>query len=312
MKSPLKKNKTKIIFFGTHKFAATILQALLAEPSFEVKLVITAPDKPAGRKQEMQKSLVKIMAEKHGLKIEQPQSLKNYTLHANRYTLGITAQYGGLIPKHLFDTPTHGILNVHTSLLPKYRGAAPIQTAIMNGETETGVTIMKMDAGLDTGPILSQKKLLIGPDEMYPEVEAKLAHLGVAALLEAIPKYLAGELEPKSQDESQATDCKQLTREDGRIDWRRSARDIYNQYRALTPWPGVWTMWQNKRLKLLRLKPTEIKLAPGQVKTDTGRCLIGAGQGAIEALDLQLEGKKPMTVEIFLLGAKEFATSILV
>ena len=311
MKSNPKKNKTKIIFFGTHKFAATILEALCKEPTIEVALVVTQPDRPAGREQETQKPPVKMLAEKCGIQIEQPQSLKTYNLKPKTYHLGITAQYGGLIPEHILDAPTHGILNVHTSLLPQYRGASPIQTAIMNGNTETGVTIMKMDEGLDTGPILSQKKLLIGSDETYPEVEAKLAQLGAKVLLDAIPKYLNGTLKPQPQDETKATACKQLTRDDGRIDWHRSASDIYNQYRGLTPWPGVWTIWQNKRLKLLRLKPAEISLPPGQAKTDNGRCLIGAGQGALEALDLQLEGKKPMTAEIFLLGHKEFATSIL-
>lgn len=310
----------KIIFFGTQTFATTILEALLAEPLFEVSAVITQPDRPAGRSQQPQKSPVKLLAEKHGFKIEQPQSLKNYTLDANRYTLGITAQYGGLIPKHILEAPKYGILNIHTSLLPKYRGASPIQSAIMNGETETGVTIMKMDEGLDTGPILLQKKLALGPDDTYPEVEMKLAKLGAAALLEAVPKYLGNELKPVPQDEAQATHCRQLTRDDGQIDWQGPAREIYNQYRGLTPWPGVWTMWGEKRLKMLRLSPphargstpTESGGGGGKVIVEHDRLYLTTRDQLIEIIELQLEGKKPMTGQIFLLGHKEFATSTLV
>lgn len=308
----------KIVFFGTHTFAASILEALLAEPAFEVALVITQPDRPVGRQQKIQKSPVKILAEQNKIAVEQPNSLKSYALPAcagrrvTSYELGVTAQYGALIPKHILETPKLGILNIHTSLLPKYRGASPIQTAIMNGDAETGVTIMKMDEGLDTGPILLQKKLSIGPDETCPKVEAKLAKLGAEALLEAIPKYLAGKLSPTPQADAQATYCKQLTRDDGRIDWRRSAREIYNQYRGLTPWPGVWTIWNEKRLKLLDIKLTAVLGGGGgEIIVDKDRLYITARNQALEIIELQLEGKKPMMARDFLRGHKTFVNSIL-
>ena len=227
------------------------------------------------------------------------------------YELGITAQYGGLIPKHILEAPTHGILNVHTSLLPKYRGASPIQSAILNGDKETGVTIMKMDEGLDTGPILLQKKVSIGPDETYPELEAGLAKLGSEALLEAIPLYVNSELVPQPQDNAHATFCKQLTREDGRIDWQLSAQEIYNQYRGLTPWPGVWTVWNEKRLKLLEIKGTgqrEVTSTQlqGTITTENDKIFVQTGNGQIKIIELQLEGKKAMDAKTFLMGNRDF------
>jgi methionyl-tRNA formyltransferase len=175
----------RLVFFGTHEFAATILGGLLDNPLFEVCLVITQPDRPVGRKQELHPSPVKLLAQKYNIPIEQPSSLKSYQLSAMSFELGIVAQYGLLIPKHVLDSFPLGVINVHTSLLPKYRGASPIQSALINGETETGVTIMKMDQGLDTGPIILQKKTTIDPDETYTHIDKKLASLGTLALNEA-------------------------------------------------------------------------------------------------------------------------------
>ena len=170
----------KTIFFGTHNFAATILQGLIDSPLFDIQLVITQPDKPVGRKQERQKSPVKILAEKHSLSIDQPVSLKTCTLaHLHTCELGICAQYGLIVPENILNAPQHGIINVHTSLLPKYRGASPIQSALINGEKETGVTLMKMDEGLDTGPILWQKSLKIELDDTYTTVESKLSKIAI-------------------------------------------------------------------------------------------------------------------------------------
>ncbi len=297
--------KTTILFFGTHQFAATILEGLTKSPFCDIKLVITQPDRPVGRKQEMQTSPVKVLAEKRRLTIEQPKTLRSYRLSAIGYQLGVVAQYGLLIPKHILEAFPHGILNVHTSLLPKYRGASPIQTAIMNGETETGVTIMKMDEGFDTGPILLQKRMAIGPDDMYLDLDEKLAALGVEALNEALPKYIDGSLTPAPQDETQATACRELTREDGKIDWQKTSQQIYNQYRGLTPWPGVWTMWKGKRLKLLEIAASAHRIAPGKVVIGGQSMLIGCGTGSIEVLKLQLEGKKVADTKSFVNGNQE-------
>ena len=301
----------KTVFFGTHNFAATILEGIINNPLFDVQLVITQSDKPVGRKQELQKSPVKLLAKKHGLPITQPVSLKSYALHPApedighmTYDVGICAQYGLIIPEDILNAPKHGIINVHTSLLPKYRGASPIQSALINGEEETGVTLMKMDAGLDTGPILWQKALKIEPNDNYTTVEEKLAKIAILGLTEAIPDYVAGTLSTTPQDNAHASICKELTREDGRIDWSKTAQQIYNQYRGLTPWPGVWTVWNDKRLKLLQINPSNKTLQTGQVLVEGDKIYIGAGDQAIEILELQLEGKQKTSAKDFINGYK--------
>ncbi|MBD3311202.1 MAG: methionyl-tRNA formyltransferase [Candidatus Magasanikbacteria bacterium] len=303
--------KIRAIFFGTHEFAATILEGLISSPFITVELVITQPDKPVGRKKELKKSPVKILAEKYDLPIIQPASLRIYQLPISDYHIAIVAQYGIIIPKKLLDDSPHGFLNVHTSLLPKYRGASPIQSALINGETETGVTIMKMDEGLDTGPIILQKPIKIGEHDTYIDLDKKLAEIGKIALLEAIPKYISGELEPIPQDNLQASTCGQFTRDDGKIDWTKSATDIYNRYRGLNPWPGIWTSWKNKRLKLIKIKPVDLQIEAGKVVLENGKMYIGCAKNAIEVLKLQLEGKKAMDVEGFLRGYQKIASNIL-
>ncbi len=329
------RNFAHIIFFGTHNFAATILEGLLKSPFVSVELVITMPDRPVGREQKLQPSPVKILAQKHNIPIDQPQNLKTYQLPATSYKLFVVAQYSTLIPDTLLNVPKYGTLNVHTSLLPKYRGASPIQSALINGEKKTGITIMKMDKGMDTGPILLQKTLKISPDDTYAILDTKLAKIGLQALLEAIPAYIQGEIKPKPQNNSKATVCKQLTREDGKIDWNKSAQEIYNLYRGLTPWPGVWTIWnekprkkaepsRGKRLKLLKIQPASKKMKPGQVAVENDKIFIGCGnskkltcpakpegRSGIEVLELQLEGKKAMTAKEFLNGYKDIKDAIL-
>lgn len=303
-------NFMKVVFFGTHHFAATILQGLINSPLFDIQLVITQSDKPVGRKQKLQKSPIKLLAESHGLPVAQPDSLKTCTLaHLHTCELGVCAQYGLIIPQTILNTPKYGMINVHTSLLPQYRGASPIQSALINGEEETGVTLMKMDAGLDTGPILWQKALKIEPDDTYPTIEEKLAKIAILGLTEAIPGYINGRLTPTPQNNSQTTICKELTREDGKIDWRKTAQEIYNQYRGLTPWPGVWTTWNNKRLKLLQIRPTDKTLPAGKVLVEGDKIYIGASDKAIEILELQLEGKQKMLAKSFVNGYKNKLTT---
>ncbi len=301
----------KIAFFGTHHFAALILEGLLASPGFSVGLVITPPDKPVGRHQEEQKPLVKILAEKNHLPLLQPAGLKNFKLNFDEYDLGISAQYGLLIPPSLLNGLKHGIINVHPSLLPKYRGASPLQSAILNGEVETGVTIMKMDAGLDTGPILAQKKVIIEPDDTYLLLEQKTSQMAISMLLNALPEYLKGKLKPQPQDNAQASFCRRLTREQGRIDGHKPAYEIYNQWRALQPWPGVFGEFKKLRIKILKMRP--IDKTPDQIGHDKkndpfiklNKKTLGlmAGDGKLLLIDeLQPEGKRPMTAEEFING----------
>lgn len=299
------------IFFGTHDFAVTILQGLIDSGLFDVQLVITQPDKPVGRKKELTPPPVKILAEKYGIKVEQPESLKNFKfsgytdasgVQISNFKLSICAQYGLLIPEKILNAPKNGTLNIHTSLLPKYRGASPIQSALINGETETGVTIMKMDKGLDTGPILLQKSLKIEPEDTYLDLDKKLSKMGLLALLEAVPSYVLGELQPTGQNNDEVTFCKQFTREDGKIDWNKTADEIYNLYRGLTPWPGVWTTWEDKRLKLLKIKKSNLEIKPGVVKIENNNIYIGTSKKSIEVLELQLEGKQKMDAKQFING----------
>lgn len=300
------------VFFGTRDFAAAILEGLLTLPFLSVDLVITQPDRLAGRKQTLSKPPVKIVAEHCNIATQQPATLKNYKISSISYQLGIAAQYGLIVPKRVLDAFPSGILNAHPSLLPKYRGASPIQTAIMNGDAETGATIMRLDEGLDTGPILLQKKYPIGPDETYRDLEEKLATLSVEALTETIPPYIAGSLVPQPQNESNATMTKPLTRNDGRIDWNKSARDIYNQYRALAPWPGIWTTWNGRRLKLLAMRPATASLPPGKTEIRSGRLLAGAGDKSVEILKLQPENGKAMEAGAFIAGHGKITDALLI
>lgn len=304
--------KISTIFFGTHDFAAKILQGLLDDSRFSIDLVITQPDKPVGRKQEQQKPAVKILAEKHGLKVLQPITLKTFDFKTlDTFDLGICAQYGLLIPENILNAPKHGIINTHTSLLPKYRGASPIQSALINGETETGITIMKMDKGLDTGPIILQKSLKIELDDTFPDLDQKLSQIAILALLEGIFPYIEGKLKPQIQDNAQATICREFNRNDGKIDWFKTAKEIYNQYRGLTPWPGIWTMTDNlksnlpkgKRLKLLKIKTSEFEINSSEFLVKDNKIYIGCENNkSLEILELQLEGSKPMNAKSFING----------
>lgn len=300
----------KIIFFGTQEFAVEILQELIDSSDFEINLVITQPDKPVGRRQEIQKPPVKILAEKYGLKVEQPGNLKTFDINQAIWDLGIVAQYGLLIPKNILEAPKYGLINVHPSLLPKYRGASPIQSAILNGEKKTGITIMKLDAGMDTGPILLQKSLKIEPEDIYPTLEQKMAEIAKELLKKAIFEYISGELKPMPQDNLKATYCQQFTREDGKIDWRKSAQEIYNQWRAFQVWPGVWGKFKIKDQDL-RIKLSEVKLSEESragnigsfIKIAKNRLGIICGdKKMVEVLKLQPEGRKIMTTKEFLNG----------
>jgi len=293
-----------INFFGTHDFAAGILQALIDSGLFEIKTIFTAPDRPVGRHQEITESPVKNLAKKNNLKIAQPETLKNFDFTPYGAELNIVCQYGFLIPKNILDGAKHGSINVHTSLLPKFRGASPIQTAIMNGDTETGVTIMLMDTLMDHGPILAQETVTIAPTDTYTDLAGKLLEKAKFLLVDTTQKWVLGpKMTPQSQDEAVATKCRLIGRNDGKIDFlTQTASQIYNLYRAFTPWPGVWTEVGEKRLKLLKIDRSDKNILPGKILAEDDQIFFGCREDAIEAIELQLEGKKPMTAKIFLNG----------
>lgn len=298
--------KINIAFFGTHEFAAAILEGLFSNPSISVTTVFTQPDRKVGRKQTIEESPVKKLALQHNAHIEQPESLKQYSIKPGEYTVAVVAQYGLIIPQHIIDAFPKGMINVHGSLLPAYRGASPIQAALMAGEKITGVTIMIMDAQVDHGPILAQESMPISPDDTFTTLSQKMAVVGSKLLLNTLPGYISGEILPQIQPHEQATFTKLISKDDGRIDFSKSAETIYNLYRGFTPWPGIWCTWNDKRLKLLKITEAEKTLPPGEVLIENKKIFVGCGQNSIEVLELQLEGKNAMTAEMFANGYKHF------
>lgn len=302
--------KINIVFFGTHDFAATILEGLLSNPNFVIETVFTQPDRKVGRKQIIEESPVKKLALLYNLKIEQPQTLKNFQLPALSSELAVVAQYGLIIPKQILESFSKGMINVHGSLLPKYRGASPIQDAIKHGEEITGNTIMIMDDQVDHGPILSQQGIAIDQTDTFTTLSQKMAIEGSQLLLNTIPQYLTGEIIPQAQDHAQATFTVLIDKNDGKIDFTKTATEIYNLYRAFTPWPGVWCVWKDKRLKLLKITKAEETIPAGEVIIKDKHIFIGCAQGSVEVLELQLEGKTAMTAEVFANGYQNFNQAV--
>lgn len=300
-----------VLFFGTHEFGKTILTGLHGSPHINVHGVVTQPDRPVGRKQELTPSPVKQYAISVDLPLFQPTSLKSFDVNEHPADLYIVAQYGLLVPEQVLQAPEFGTINVHTSLLPKYRGASPIQSAILNGETETGVTIMLMDKGLDTGPILSQTTLPIKPDDTYLDLDKKMAAEAIPLLLDTAQSYISGDIKPKKQNNAEATTCTKLSRADGEVDWNQTAQVIYNRYRAFTPWPGIWTTIEEKRFKLLSINPSPLDVAPGMMQYKNDTIYIGTSDASVEIIELQLEGKQAMDAKTFIQGYAKFNNSIL-
>ena len=291
---------------GTADFACPSLAALDDAPGIEVIAVFTQPDRPKGRQLIPQPPPVKREAESRRLPVHQPERLRDdpRTLDQLAPGLIVVAAYGQILPQTILDLPPHGCLNVHGSLLPAYRGAAPIQRALLDGQAETGVTIMQMDAGLDTGAMLSKTATPIGPNDNAQTLDDRLAKLGAALLLETIPRHVAGEITPEPQDATLATLAPKITRDMGRIDWSQPATRLCNQARAFTPWPGLFTRLDGKRLKLLKLLEVETAgLGPGRVgQADADGIVVGCGDGALRITRLQKEGGKRLTAAEFLAG----------
>lgn len=301
----------KLAFCGTPAFAVPTLRLAL-RAGHDVALVITQPDRPVGRGQQLTAPPVKQVALEAGLRVIQPEKIKNNPelraeLEAIRPDAILVVAYGRIIPKWMLDLPRYGNLNLHGSLLPKYRGAAPVQWAIAKGEHATGVTTMRLDEGLDTGDILLQRTLPLAPDMLATDVFPLLAEMGADLMMQTLVELEAGRMVPRKQDESQATLAPLLTREDGRMDFSRPSMEIYNRWRGFQPWPGAWTMLAGKKLTVHRLLPTEVRgargSAPGTLRLDEGTMFAACGQDTwIEMVEVQLEGKRRMSAGEFLRG----------
>ena len=331
--------KLKILFIGTPEFGAIILEKL-CDANLKPVLVITALDKPVGRKQVSTPPPVKIVAERYKVPVIQPKNILDSKFQTLDPGLIVVAAYGQILSKEVLEIPKFGCLNVHPSLLPKYRGASPIQFAILNGEKETGVTIILMDAMMDHGPILAQRKTIIGSNETAKQLHDRLALLGAELLIETVPDWLKEKIKVRSQDAEKATYTKILTKEDGKINWKKSAKEIERQIRAFNLWPETWTLWKKvtikteikirkektlrKRIKEIRFLKIKIlranvskvanKIYPiGKtfLATPQKELCVQCKQGFLIVKKLQLEGKKPMDSEKFLRGHQDFIGTIL-
>jgi len=300
----------KLVFCGTPQFAVPTLQAVL-EAGHHVELVVTQPDRPSGRGMALTIPPVKETALLRGLPVVQPEKLKNNLefraqLEAIRPDAILVVAYGRIIPKWMLDLPPQGNLNLHASLLPKYRGAAPIQWAIAMGETVTGATTMRLDEGLDTGDILLQSTLPILPDQTSVEIFPLLAQQGASLMVETLAGLAAGSITPTKQDESRATLAPILKREDGAVDFRRSAQQTFDRWRGFQPWPGAYTVFHGKKLSLSRIQVADRPAhtaEPGEILVEQGHWFLACGEGTwLEATEVQLEGKKRMLAADFLRG----------
>jgi methionyl-tRNA formyltransferase len=296
---------TRIVFAGTSSFAAPILQTLF-EARYLIPGVVTQPDKPAGRGQVLQPSPVKLRALDLGLPVHQPMTLKNNDARRLFETLApdlvVVVAYGKLLPTWLLDLPRYGALNLHASLLPLYRGAAPIQWAMANGETETGVCAMRLDEGLDTGPVYACEKTAIDADESVQQLSERLSLLGCALIKHTVEGIVAGNLKPVPQDSARATLAPILTKQDGNIDWSLPARGIYNRIRAFHPWPGSRTGFRNMICRVLKARVREGETStaqPGTLVPGTGAkrfLAVTCGGGTLlELQEVQLPNRKPQT-----------------
>ena len=297
----------RTVFMGTPEFALATFQGLL-DFGLDVVAVYTQPDRPSGRGRKLTPPPVKVLAEARGIPVFQPAKLRAPEVVEELRKLApeliVVVAYGQILPKSVLEIPRHGCINVHASLLPRYRGAAPINKAIVDGETETGITTMLMDAGLDTGEMLIKMETPIGPFETAGELHGRLALLGRAAIEETLRRLCAGTLRPQPQDDALSCYAPMLKKEDGRIDWSRSALEIHNQVRGLDPWPGAYTLLDGEVLKIARTAPEEEgRGSPGEVlSTGPDGVRVACGTGVLRIGELQLPGKKRLSAADFLRG----------
>lgn len=303
----------KIVFMGTPDFAVPTLKTLIDQ--HQVIGVVTQPDRPAGRGAKVRMSPIKQVALEYDIPVFQPTKIRKAEAidelkkwDADAY---VVAAFGQILPQALLDIPQYGSINVHASLLPRWRGAAPIHAAIKAGDEQTGITIMVMDAGLDTGPMLSEKSIAIADDETGQSLHDKLAKLGGELLIETLPKYFSGELQPQAQPDDGITYAPQIKKEEGDIDWADSAVNIERLVRAFTPWPGTFTQWNGTQLKIHTGELGEGSVDIGSVRMIDDRVAIGTGEGVFFPTIVQLSGKKRTDIESFTNGYQDFVGSIL-
>jgi len=308
----------RIVFCGTPDFAVPSLKRLLAEPDFTIEAVVTQPDRPRGRAGLLASSPVKDVALDAGLHVYQPEKIKSDSAYEFFKRLApdavVIVAYGQIIPARLIEIPRLGWMNLHASLLPKYRGAAPVNWAIINGETRTGLTTMQIDAGLDTGPILMQCELEIGANETAPQLLRRMAEAGGPLVVESLRKLGRGEIRPVPQDPTQASLAPMLKKEDGRIDWSLAARQVYNRIRGLEPWPGAFTTFRGHLCHIWG-QPAEsderpagepgINPVPGTIVEANGEVYVVCGKGTWLRLEaVHLEGRKRVAAQEFARGAR--------
>lgn len=309
-----------ILFFGTPGFALPALGGLIAE-KYDLVGLITNPDEPVGRKKILTPPPVKVFAQKHSIPVLQPERLKRelWNDEIPPADLFIVAAYGKIIPKSVLEIPKYGTLNIHPSLLPRWRGASPIQSAILAGDADTGVTIMQLDELMDHGPIVAQQTVHIGDRKpAYKELHDELAQTGAELLLKTIPGFIAGAITPTLQDDAQATYCVILTKDNGRIDWSKSAEEIERMVRAYNPWPSAWTVWctsgKNIRIRIDEANVTldEPAGSPGTVWHKESSLLVKTGRGSIAVKRATIEGKKPLTGTELIRGYPQLIGTVLV
>ena len=304
----------RIVFMGTPEFAVPVLDAL-TRTTHTIVGVFTRPDQPAGRGKQLHASPIKQLAQERGLAIFQPATLRQPENVAPLRDLApdviIVAAYGLILPREVLAIPPRGCINTHASLLPRHRGAAPIAAAILAGDAETGITLMQMDVGLDTGPILTQRAIPIANDDTTGTLTPKLARLASDLLIETLPRILAGEITPRPQDESRATMFKTIKKEEGRIDWTRPTVEIARRVRAFNPWPSAYTFWNGTQLKILRAHISSARTSgePGRVAQSGNTIAIATGDGALILREVQLAGKRAMMIDEFARGQREFVGS---
>jgi methionyl-tRNA formyltransferase len=299
----------RIVFMGTPEFSVPVLDALAAA-GHEIACVYTQPPRPAGRGKKDRPSPVQTRAEAMGLPVRHPKSLRDAQAQAEFAALNadvaVVVAYGLILPQAVLDAPARGCLNIHASLLPRWRGAAPIQRAIMAGDTETGVCIMQMEAGLDTGPVLLRRAIPIAPEDTAGDLHDRLSALGAGAIIAALARL--DDLRPEAQPETGVTYAEKIDKAEARVDWTRSAEQIDRQIRGLSPFPGAWTMIGGTRVKLLRSRIAEGSGAPGEVLAGLN---VACGTGALAIIEVQPEGKPRMTAEAYLRGARIPAGTVL-
>jgi methionyl-tRNA formyltransferase len=316
------KDKIKIVFFGTSDFSVQILKCLL-DHNYDVMMAVTQPDRKVGRKQEVVCSPVKRIAEIENIRIIQPDKLEKNFIYRELKNINpdvfIVASYGNILPKDLLEIPKFGSINLHASLLPKYRGASPVQGAILSGDPETGVTLMLMNEKMDEGDILDQENIIIDENDTTSSLTIKLGELGGKLAVKSLPKWIDGKIKSQKQKSSEATYCRIIKHKEGLIDWNQPAEKIFRQWKAFESWPGIYT-YVNEKTGYLILKLNSIRI---DKNTDTGEKIgkvveynqkigVQTGKGIVFLDTVQLEGKKMMKIDDFVRGRPDFLFSILI